>query len=428
MTKIKQTKNLIKTHYLADSRPLVVTFSGGKDSTTVLQLTIEVLQELKAENKITKDTYIVSSDTLVEMPIIEEYLNNTLSKIDKYCKQENLRVTTHLIKPKEEDSFFSLMIGKGYPAPNKWFRWCTDRLKIKPTTDFLSKLVDKHQSILMLLGVRIDESISRAISIKSRELNYKGLSPHDQIPNAYVLSPIKDWSNQEVWTFLTECETLWGNHKLMMSLYDKGSSEADCNIALNPESPSCGKTRFGCWTCTVVDKDKSMNGMIKSGEEWMLPLWDYREKLLKYRNDENKRNKRRKNAQRGLGDFTLATREELLEDIFKIEKMSEFNKRDIELISDIEIELIQKNWDKDGDIENSALKLAKKYERLKSKSVENSQIENILSELNINFSKELFKRVYEIEVNRKNLSNRVGILQDIESRVKNYSKGLFVED
>ena len=428
MTKIKQTKNLIKTHYLADSRPLVVTFSGGKDSTTVLQLTIEVLQELKAENKITKDTYIVSSDTLVEMPIIEEYLNNTLSKIDKYCKQENLRVTTHLIKPKEEDSFFSLMIGKGYPAPNKWFRWCTDRLKIKPTTDFLSKLVDKHQSILMLLGVRIDESISRAISIKSRELNYKGLSPHDQIPNAYVLSPIKDWSNQEVWTFLTECETLWGNHKLMMSLYDKGSSEADCNIALNPESPSCGKTRFGCWTCTVVDKDKSMNGMIKSGEEWMLPLWDYREKLLKYRNDENKRNKRRKNAQRGLGDFTLATREELLEDIFKIEKMSEFNKRDIELISDIEIELIQKNWDKDGDIENSALKLAKKYERLKSKSVENSQIENILSELNIDFSKELFKRIYEIEVNRKNLSNRVGILQDIESRVKNYSKGLFVED
>ncbi len=428
MNKSQQTKQLIKNHYLADSRPLVVTFSGGKDSTTVLQLTMEVLQELKKENKIIKDTYIVSSDTLVEMPIIEEYLNNTLNKINQYCKQENLRVTTHLIKPKEEDSFFTLMIGRGYPAPNKWFRWCTDRLKIKPTTDFLSQLVDKHQSILMLLGVRIDESISRAISIKSRDLNYKGLSPHDQIPNAYVLSPIKDWSNAEVWTFLTECETLWGNHKLMMSLYDKGSSEADCNIALNPESPSCGKTRFGCWTCTVVDKDKSMDGMIKSGEEWMLPLWDYREKLLKYRNREDKRNSRRKNSQRGLGDFTLATREELLEDIFIIEKMSEFKNRDIELISDIELELIQKNWDRDGDIENSALKLAKKYKRLKNKSVENSEIENILSELNIDFSKELFKRIYEIEVNRKNLSNRVGILQDIESRVKNYSKGLFIEN
>ena len=257
MNKPQQTRELIKDYYLADSRPLVVTFSGGKDSTTVLQLTIEVLEELKKENKITKDTYIVSSDTLVEMPIIEEYLNETISKIDSYCKNSDLRVTTHLIKPKEEESFFTLMIGKGYPAPNRWFRWCTDRLKIRPTTDYLTTLVDKHQSILMLLGVRSDESISRSISIENRNLNYKNLSPHDQIPNAYVLSPIKDWSNEDVWTFLSECSELWGNHNKMMSLYDKGSGEADCNIALNPDSPSCGKTRFGCWTCTVVDKDRS---------------------------------------------------------------------------------------------------------------------------------------------------------------------------
>ena len=36
--------------------------------------------------------------------------------------------------------------------------------------------------------------------------------------------------------------------------------KGDCNIALNPGAPSCGKTRFGCWVCTVVEKDRSNGG------------------------------------------------------------------------------------------------------------------------------------------------------------------------
>ncbi len=159
------------------------------------------------------------------------------------------------------------MIGKGYPAPNKWFRWCTDRLKIRPTTEFLNSIIRENQSILMLLGVRLDESSNRAKSINSRELNFQGLSLHDQIPNAYILSPIKDWTTIEVWEYLRSNPAPWGdNHQELIKLYSKGAlmpdgtvrdGEADCNIALHPDDPSCGKTRFGCWTCTVVEKDKS---------------------------------------------------------------------------------------------------------------------------------------------------------------------------
>ena len=437
MNKLIKTKKLIKHHYLANSRPLVVTFSGGKDSTVVLQLVIEMLLELKKDGQELKETFVVSSDTTVEMPIIESYLENILSSIDIFSQKENLNLSVNLIKPKVEDSFFSLMIGKGYPSPNKWFRWCTDRLKIRPATHFLETLVKKNQSILMLLGVRIDESVSRANSINSRELNFQGLSLHDQIPNAYVLSPIKDWTTLEVWKYLNANPAPWGSHKDMMKLYSKGATlpdgtirdgDADCNIALNPEAPSCGKTRFGCWTCTVIDKDRSMEGMVQSGEEWMKPLWEYREILLDYRDREDKRNSRRRNGQLGLGAFNIDVRKELLEKLLIIEEKEEFIQRGIELISDEEIEIIQEYWNRDGDIQNSALKLAIKYHR-NIQIIETHEIDEVLSSITSNdYSRELFNRIYEVEKQRKNSSMRIGILNEIEERVNNYYKGEFVEN
>ena len=437
MNKLTQTKKLIKHHYLSNNRPLVVTFSGGKDSTVVLQLVIEMLLELKQDGQELKESFIVSSDTTVEMPIIESYLEDVLNKIDIFSKKEELNLSVNLIKPKVEESFFSLMIGKGYPAPNKWFRWCTDRLKIRPATDFLETLVKKNQSILMLLGVRTDESVSRAQSINSRELNFQGLSTHDQIPNTFVLSPIKDWTTLEVWKYLNSNLAPWGSHSDMMKLYSKGAimndgtvrdGDADCNIALNPEAPSCGKTRFGCWTCTVIDKDRSMEGMVQSGEEWMKPLWEYREILLDYRDREDKRGSRRRNGQIGMGAFTIDVRKELLEKLFIIEKKDDFISKDVSLISNEEIEIIQEYWNRDGDINNSALDLAIRYGR-DIKKVESSEIDNILSSIdNITYSRELFNRIYEIEKKRKNISMRVGVLNEIEDRVDNYYKGKFVEN
>jgi DNA sulfur modification protein DndC len=440
MNLVRETIEELKKQYFSDNRPWVVTYSGGKDSTTVLHLVITMLQELHNENKDSKHVYVVSSDTKVEMPIIEKYTQTKLDEIDEFAKNSGLKLSCEKLEPKIKESFFSLMLGLGYPAPTNSFRWCTERLKIKPATDFLKELVHEHQSILMLLGVRTDESQARATSIENRILNHRGLSPHDSIPNAYVLSPIKYWTNEDVWTYLAENPFPWGDHSYMMSLYDKGSGEGDCNIALNPESPSCGKTRFGCWVCTVVEKDRSMEGMLRNGEEWMVPLWKYRETIYQYRNDETKRDTRRRDGSKGTGPFLPKIRQELLEKLLEAEKdvnikyhelkksSNDYNPNEqIELIKDEEIELIQENWNKDGDISNKAFRIAQEYDRLLSKTVTTelrTDLELIEDE---DFNIDLFERIYEIEAYRKNISTRYGVLNDIENRVVDLYKGEFRE-
>ena len=79
----------------------------------------------------------------------------------------------------------------------------------------------------------------------------------------------------------------------LVALYYKAYdlTDADCPLVIDATTPSCGSSRFGCWVCTVVDKDKSMAGMIASGESWMQPLMDFRDWLYDARNDEDKRMK-----------------------------------------------------------------------------------------------------------------------------------------
>ena len=428
--KITAVKSRLKEEFLADTRPWVVTFSGGKDSTTVLHLVIEMLLEMRdAGEKQSKQVYIVSSDTGVEMPLIEDYVGNKLGQIEKFAKKEMLNISVNLLKPKVTDSFWTLLLGKGYPSPNQTFRWCTDRMKIRPATHFLKALSDNNESILMLLGVRSDESASRAASIDKRKDNHRGFSMHPDIPNAFVYSPIKDWTNGEVWTFLSTKNSPWGKHDDMMALYDKGSGEGDCNIALNPESQSCGKTRFGCWVCTVVSQDKSMANMLKNPEDqWMKPLHQFRNDLENFRHDPAKRQPRRRNGQKSIGPFTLQTRKELLESLLSTEKGLKKKLTGKTLISDEELVQLQVEWLNDGDFFESAIKLAKKYGReVNYTSVkafntdEQDYISEICKENNIN--KELIDHIMQCEHSYRHHSIRSKAFGDFETIIERFAKG-----
>ena len=63
----------IKYVYKSDNRPWIIGYSGGKDSTTVTLLTYEMLKLLSPEER-TKKVYVISSDTLIENPLIKTYL------------------------------------------------------------------------------------------------------------------------------------------------------------------------------------------------------------------------------------------------------------------------------------------------------------------------------------------------------------------
>lgn len=426
--KILHVKERLKKEFLHDERPWVVTFSGGKDSTTVLHLVVDMLLELRKKHEDLKKVYVVSSDTGVEMPLIEDYVTNKLTQIDAFIRRENLNMEVNLLKPKVTESFWTLLLGKGYPSPNQNFRWCTDRMKIKPATHFLKSLANKNQ-IIMLLGVRSDESQTRAQSIESRGENYRGFSKHPDIPDAFVFSPIKDWSNAEVWTFLSKHPAPWGNHNDMMRLYDKGSGEGDCNIALNPEAPSCGKTRFGCWVCTVVSKDKSMANMLKNpADQWMQPLHAFRNDLEDYRYDHSKRQPRRRNGQKSVGPFLLSVRQELFRKLLGIEQKLKDKLNGKTLISDEEIIQIQEEWLHDGDFFETAITIASEHGRnVAFESVkafngeERSYIQKICQNHAIDV--ELIEHIMQKEHAYRHQLKRIKLFTEMEALVEHYATG-----
>lgn len=428
--KIKAVKKKLEHEFLYDNRPWVVTFSGGKDSTTVLQLVVEMLLELKNKtSEKLKPVFIVSSDTGVEMPIIEDYFNQKLSSIKNFIDQSGLNIHIEILKPEVDQTFWTLLLGKGYPSPNNTFRWCTDRMKIRPATKFLKGLAHKHQSILMLLGVRSDESQARAQSIQKRDVNHRGFSKHNDIPNAFVFSPIKDWSNSDVWTYLSQNPAPWGTHTDMMKLYDKGSGEADCNIALNPDAASCGKTRFGCWVCTVVSADKSMENMLRNKEdEWMLPLHDFRNKLEKYRYDHSKRQIRRRNGQKATGPFYITVRQELFENLLEIEKQLTPYLGNKKLISDEEIIEIQNMWLHDGDFFERAIEIAKKYGRnvpYESVKAFNEEDKKEIDQIcqNNGIPIQLIERILQVEHSHRHQLKRSRVFTELDELVESYAIG-----
>lgn len=426
--KISAVKKRLKKEFLHDTRPWVVTFSGGKDSTTVLHLVVEMVLELRLEHKQLKKIYVVSSDTGVEMPLIEDYTSDKIRQIRDFINKEQLNMEIDLLTPKVTESFWTLLLGKGYPSPNQNFRWCTDRMKIKPATYFLKNLAKKNQ-IVMLLGVRSDESQTRAQSIENRDENYRGFSKHPDIANAFVFSPIKDWTNAEVWTFLSKHSAPWGKHNDMMVLYDKGSGEGDCNIALNPEAPSCGKTRFGCWVCTVVSKDKSMANMLKNPEDqWMKPLHDFRNKLEEYRYNHSKRQPRRRNGQKSVGPFLLSIRQQLFRELLAIEQELVDGLRGKTLISDEEIMQIQEEWLHDGDFFETAITTAKEsgrhvdFESVKAfNDKERNYIKGICDAHDIDV--ELIEHIMQKEHAYRHQLKRTKLFTELEALVEHYATG-----
>lgn len=370
----ESTKKEISELYLSDDRPWVIGYSGGKDSTTVVQLVLSALKEIN-EEKLTKKIYIISSNTLVETPPVIKRILDSHKEIQSFSHKNKLPVITKIVHPLSEQTFWVNIIGRGYPSPNQTFRWCTDRMKIDPANRFIIDAVSEHGEVIVLLGVRSQESTSRSNNIKQHEHKGKTLMKHSTLRNAYVYSPIKDYSIDDVWDFLLDNGNRFkeSNYELYKIYAESNSNECPLIIdkSTKESAGSCGNSRFGCWTCTVVDKDKSLTGFIEKGQTWLIPLLEFRNWLSQIRDLRDYRMKKRTN---GKVYFSPIVR---LDNKFIIPKKSEREK--IEIVNQFNnwIDSDNKKWNV-FESENEA----KEYIEQKSIDLLSSEDPRIIARMN----------------------------------------------
>ena len=435
-------KEEIRELYLEDEIPWIIGYSGGKDSTAVLQLIWLAVSTLPLE-KLKKPIYVISTDTLVENPVVATWVTKSLTCMGEESEKNNLPFKPNRLTPEVSDSFWVNLIGKGYPAPRPKFRWCTDRLKIKPSNKFIRDIVSKHGETIVVLGTRSAESANRAATMaKHAEKKIRDrLTPNSTLPNSLIYSPIENWSNDDVWVFLMQTPNPWNfTNKDLLTMYQGASEDGECPLVIDTTTPSCGDSRFGCWVCTLVDKDRSMSAMITNDEEkeWMLPLLKFRDEL----DVKNDRKFREKNRMTGLiqfhngnyvpGPYKQEFRDLWLKKILKAQYLIQTKGpdyvKDLELISIPELEEIRRIWVIDKhELEDN---LPKIYQEVLGKEYPGAPLDDnlIFGEEEIEVLKsvtgeekqlfELVRELINVERQYQTMSQRTGLYNALEQSFK----------
>ena len=369
VTRLKSVLDLLIVEYLKEhSYPWIVAFSGGKDSTLLLQLVWEILLLLPPEQRRRK-IYIVANDTLVESPLVIDHLKSSIRVIRKSISELGLPVIVQITQPAIDQTFWVNVIGRGYIPPTRNFRWCTDRMKIQPTNRLISQIVIQHKKAVLLIGTRRVESQNRRRNMQKHGVEASRMNPHSSITGCQIFAPLADLVDNEVWTILMQRKPPWGgSHRELITLY-RNAGGGECPLILTKDdAPSCGTSspRFGCWTCTVVQKDRSMRGTIASGhlkQKKLEFLIEFRENLIRLREDDRNRlpvrrdgyTKSRSDGTRVYGPFTLEVRQKIFSQLQELEILVKE-----QLISNSEVAIIKDIWWQDSVREHSRLALIKK--------------------------------------------------------------------
>jgi DNA sulfur modification protein DndC len=250
---IDQLIEQIQYLYQSDSIPWVVGYSGGKDSTATLQLVWLAMTGLPVEKR-TKPIHVISTDTLVENPVVALWVTRSLKIMAQAAKDQDLPIEPHRLLPELKDRYWVNLIGRGYPAPRPKFRWCTSRLKINPSNKFILDLAEQSGEAILVLGTRKAESSVRAANMKKYEAASTRdlLSAHGQLDRSWVYTPISEWSNDDVWLFLNQYKNPWGyTNKNLLGMYQGATEDGECPLVVDTSTPSCGDSRFGCYVCTL---------------------------------------------------------------------------------------------------------------------------------------------------------------------------------
>ncbi len=248
--KFEESINILEQLYKKNKR-WIVTYSGGKDSTALVVLSL-YMKTVHPDI----DLNITYADTMMEIPQMAIVAKSFLESI-----KERYPAAVKIVTPELEDTYWVRMIGRGYPPPGPRFRWCTPKIKIKPSRKL------HEDSGLFITGLRMGESQQRDIRLKSSCLNGGANECGSEVwvnqKGIDVAAPIIHWSAEDVWYFLMmPGRKAVAETQLVVDLYGNTSM------------------RFGCWMCTVVMKDKTMIALAKSGDYKVKKLLEFREWIV----------------------------------------------------------------------------------------------------------------------------------------------------
>lgn len=311
------TQKALEKIYAEGHPRWVVTFSGGKDSTLVAILAIDFL--LRKPNPPRVD--VVYADTRLEIPAMKSTADAMLDYFEQLAGSSNLDLRVNRVESAVDQSFWVCMIGRGYPPPKPKFRWCTRRLKITPAQG----LVENGEKTAVLTGVRYGESASRTGRLVASCANGGECGQDfwyersDRDPLVTYFAPVINWRTCKVWDFLTFVApgAGWPTDQVV-SLYGDTSM------------------RFGCWTCTLVRRDRTVETLVEREPDGPLA------ELNKFRNlilEESALSKNRYYRRGRKGPLSLAFRKDLLIRLLTLQEST-----GLPLISKEEVQAIRNRW------------------------------------------------------------------------------------
>lgn len=320
----------------------IVAYSGGKDSTALLKLFVAAAMKRRSlKNRIN----VIYCDTGVENIAVDRYVKSTFQRLQSDNDLRNLGFQFHILKAELSNRFFVKIIGRGYPPPTSFFRWCTKELRIKPVEQFIRAHL--AEEAIVCLGTRSSESQQRRRNISSFVDPVWQTQTEGKL-NYPIFAPIVDFELDDVWDaiFAIPFPAAIDNDELEL-LYRGASGE--CPTIKSPAAPPCGTGRFGCWTCTVVRKDKSAIKLVEAGFSDLEPFLNFRNWLAEFRNDPANRWPHRRNGVRSPGPFTIAAREKILRKVRELEAATAQQIIEIE-----EMEAIEALWRSDQALDAAA--------------------------------------------------------------------------
>lgn len=280
--------------YLRYELPWVVGFSAGKDSTLLVLLTILALRRLwqrltPAERRYLKrdrrrHMYVVAGDTGVEVYPIAARIDQALVQIQAIARREGLPISTHKVGPDLSTTYWVTVLGIGRSAPHSVrFRWCVDLLKINPANRLIKECIAHTGRVITVLGTRRGESTAREERMDRYDIPGTPFQRNHSLRAAYVYAPLADWTTDDVWTALLQIPSPWGGlnyNRDLAALYRSANGSGECPLVVDRKSATCNNSRFGCWTCTVVSRNASLESLVEDpAYSWMEPMYEVYEFL-----------------------------------------------------------------------------------------------------------------------------------------------------